>query len=161
LVYYSEAVGLLTIYSQAKPAKPANVEAAKIPVFGFVYGRTAILVDRKSPESRKAVYDDANRRIKNGASICIFPEGGVPEGDVLLADFKKGAFHLAMHAQTDILPIAIVNAEDVWPEHSSLQLKPGKIELRIGQPISTKGLTKDRIDEICSLTHHTIENLLL
>ena len=54
-------------------------ELAKIPLFGFFYKRTCILVDRSSAKSRQAVFLRAQRRLKQGVSICIFPEGGVPE----------------------------------------------------------------------------------
>ena len=48
-------------------------ELVKIPIFGFFYKRTCILVDRSSPKSRKAVFIRAQKRIMEGASICIFP----------------------------------------------------------------------------------------
>ena len=63
-------------------------ELVKIPLFGFFYKRVCILVDREDSRSRTGVYRRAQRRIDQGLSICIFPEGGVPEEDVLLDDFK-------------------------------------------------------------------------
>ena len=59
-------------------------ELAKIPLFGFFYKRTSILVDRSNPKSRQAVYLRVQKRLKQGLSICIFPEGGVPEETVML-----------------------------------------------------------------------------
>ena len=64
-------------------------ELAKIPLFGFFYKRTCILVDRSSEKSRKAVFLRAQRRLQSGLSICIFPEGGVPEEHIELDEFKK------------------------------------------------------------------------
>lgn len=80
-------------------------ELAKIPIFSFFYKRTSILVDRASPDSRKAVYTAAQKRIDSGLSICIFPEGGVPDESVFLDGFKEGAFRLANHHQLPIKPI--------------------------------------------------------
>ncbi len=80
-------------------------ELAKIPIFSFFYKRTSILVDRASPDSRKAVYAAAQKRIDNGLSICIFPEGGVPDENIFLDDFKEGAFRLANQHKLDIKPI--------------------------------------------------------
>ncbi len=65
-------------------------ELSKLPIFGFFYKRTCILVDRGSARSRKAVYDSAQERLKQGMSICIFPEGGVPKEDIILDNFKDG-----------------------------------------------------------------------
>jgi len=49
-------------------------ELAKIPVFGFFYKRSVIMVDRSSLESRKRVYKVAKERLQNGVSMAIFPE---------------------------------------------------------------------------------------
>ena len=78
---------------------------AKIPLFGFFYKRTCILVDRSSPKSRQAVFLRAQRRLKQGLSICIFPEGGVPEEHVVLDSFKDGAFRLAINHKIPIVPM--------------------------------------------------------
>lgn len=80
-------------------------ELAKIPLFVFFYKRTCILVDRSSPRSRQAVFLKAQRRLKQGLSICIFPEGGVPEEHFILDDFKDGAFRLAIHHQIPLVPM--------------------------------------------------------
>lgn len=81
-------------------------ELSKIPLFGFFYKRTCILVDRNDLKSRKEVYNQAQKRIKNGLSICIFPEGLVPDDEsIVLAPFKDGAFSLAIEHQLDIVPI--------------------------------------------------------
>ena len=80
-------------------------ELANIPLFGFFYKRTCILVDRNSAKSRQAVFLRAQKRLKTGVSICIFPEGGVPEEHIELDDFKDGAFRLAINHHIPIVPI--------------------------------------------------------
>ncbi len=81
-------------------------ELVKIPIFGFFYKRSCILVDRNSPRSRKEVYDQCQERISQGLSICIFPEGGVPDDEsIILDDFKDGAFRMAIEHQLPILPL--------------------------------------------------------
>jgi len=81
-------------------------ELAKIPLFGFFYQRTCILVDRKSMHSRKDVFNQAQRRLSQGVSICIFPEGGVPDDETVALDpFKDGAFRLAIEHQVPIVPL--------------------------------------------------------
>lgn len=80
-------------------------ELVKIPIFGFFYKRVCILVDRESSKSRSAVYRRAQNRLNQGLSICIFPEGGVPEEDILLDDFKDGAFKMAIAHGIPIVPM--------------------------------------------------------
>lgn len=79
-------------------------ELVKIPVFGFFYKRVVIMVDRSSLESRKRVFTMAKKRLQNGVSMAIFPEGLVPTEDVVLAPFKKGAFSLAIEFEIPIVP---------------------------------------------------------
>lgn len=80
-------------------------ELTKIPIFGFFYKKTCIVVDRSSPKSRKEVFTAASNKINLGYSICIFPEGGVPEESILLDEFKDGAFRLAINHQLPIVPL--------------------------------------------------------
>jgi len=80
-------------------------ELTKIPIFGFFYKRTCIVVDRNSLKSRKEVFSQANKKILLGYSICIFPEGGVPDESVVLDTFKEGAFRLAIDHQLPVVPL--------------------------------------------------------
>lgn len=85
-------------------------ELTKIPIFGFFYKKTCILVDRSNAHSRQAVFMEANRKIKSGLSICIFPEGGVPDDTSILLDiFKDGAFRLAIEHQLPIVPLVFTD----------------------------------------------------
>jgi len=84
-------------------------ELARIPLFGFFYKKTCILVDRSSAKSRQAVFLMAQRRLKSGLSICIFPEGGVPEEHIVLDEFKDGAFRLAINHDTPIVPLTFLD----------------------------------------------------
>lgn len=84
-------------------------ELAKIPLFGFFYKRTCILVDRKSSKSRMAVFERAQKRLNQGLSICIFPEGGVPDEAIVLDEFKDGAFRLAIDHHIPIVPLTFAD----------------------------------------------------
>ncbi len=115
-------------------------ELAKIPLFGFFYKRTCILVDRSSEKSRKAVFLRAQRRLKQGLSICIFPEGGVPEESVLLDDFKDGAFRLAINHQIPIAPFIFLDNKKRF-SYTFFSGSPGKMRVIGHQFIETKGLS--------------------
>jgi 1-acyl-sn-glycerol-3-phosphate acyltransferase len=81
-------------------------ELVKIPLFGFFYKRVCILVDREDTKSRTRVYRRAQKRLNQGLSICIFPEGGVPADDTVLLDpFKDGAFKMASAHNIPVVPI--------------------------------------------------------
>lgn len=114
-------------------------ELAKIPLFGFFYKRTCILVDRSSAKSRQAVFLRAQRRLKQGLSICIFPEGGVPEEHILLDTFKDGAFRLAINHQIPIVPITFYDNKKRF-SYTFFSGSPGRMLVKIHKFIKTEGL---------------------
>ncbi len=117
-----------------------KAELAKIPLFGFFYKRTCILVDRSDQKSRQAVFKRAQKRLKQGLSICIFPEGGVTENGVLLDEFKDGAFRLAINHQIPIVPIVFADNKKRF-SFDFFSGGPGKMRAKILKFISTDGLT--------------------
>lgn len=114
-------------------------ELAKIPLFGFFYKRTCILVDRSSAKSRQAVFLRAQRRLKQGLSICIFPEGGVPEEAVLLDAFKDGAFRLAINHQIPVVPITFYDNKKRF-SYTFFSGGPGRMQVKIHNFFKTEGL---------------------
>ncbi len=117
-------------------------ELVKIPLFGFFYKRTCIMVDRSSTKSRMEVFERAQKRLNQGLSICIFPEGGVPHESVLLDDFKDGAFRLAIDHQIPIVPIVFPDNKRRFP-FSFFAGSPGGMRAKILAPIETSGYTQD------------------
>ena len=114
-------------------------ELAKIPLFGFFYKRTCILVDRSSAKSRQAVFLRAQRRLKQGLSICIFPEGGVPEEHILLDEFKDGAFRLAINHQIPVVPISFYDNK-IRFSYTFFSGGPGRMRAKIHKFLKTEGL---------------------
>jgi 1-acyl-sn-glycerol-3-phosphate acyltransferase len=114
-------------------------ELVKIPLFGFFYKRSSIMVDRSSTRSRTAVYMRAKKRLDSGLSICIFPEGGVPDENVVLDSFKDGAFKLAIDYQIPIVPMSFLDCKKrySWKFFSG---SPGKLRVLVHKFIPTKGL---------------------
>ena len=114
-------------------------ELAKIPLFGFFYKRTCILVDRSSAKSRQAVFLQAQRRLKQGLSICIFPEGGVPEEHILLDEFKDGAFRLAINHNIPIVPITFADNKKRF-SYTFFSGGPGQMRVKIHKFLETANL---------------------
>jgi 1-acyl-sn-glycerol-3-phosphate acyltransferase len=120
-------------------------ELAKLPIFGFVYKRTCILVDRENNKSRKKAFDDAERKLKLGLSVCIFPEGMVPEEDIILSDFKSGAFRLGIEHKIPIVPITFFDCKKRF-SYTFFSGMPGKLRVKVHNFIDTNNLTlQDRI----------------
>ncbi|WP_343328238.1 lysophospholipid acyltransferase family protein [Polaribacter staleyi] len=135
-------------------------ELAKIPVFGFFYKRAVIMVDRTNPESRRRVYRMAKKRLQNGVSMAIFPEGLVPEEEVVLAPFKKGAFSLAIEFEMPIVPQVYYDCKRFF---SWDVFKGGIGTIRVHQHpfISTTGLSIRDMNTLKDKTFDIIYNDLV
>jgi 1-acyl-sn-glycerol-3-phosphate acyltransferase len=121
-----------------------KIELTKIPIFGFFYKRTMIIVDRENKESRKKVYELAKKRLDKGLSVCIFPEGLVPSDEsILLAEFRNGAFVLAIEHQIPIVPISFYDNKKRF-SYTFFSGSPGTLRVKIHKPILTKGLNLEK-----------------
>lgn len=123
-------------------------ELSKIPIFGFFYRRVCILVDRSSSKSRSAVYKRAQKRLNQGVSICIFPEGGVPDDiTVVLDSFKDGAFRLAIEHQIPVVPIVFLDNKKRF-SYEFFSGSPGKTRAVVMPFIQTENLKSSDASEI-------------
>ena len=134
-------------------------ELAKIPLFGFFYKRTCILVDRSSPKSRQAVFLMAQKRLKSGLSICIFPEGGVPEEHILLDEFKDGAFRLAINHQIPIVPLTFKDNKKRF-SYTFFSGGPGLMRVKVHEFLETKNLKIDNTKDLNNIAYEIILNEL-
>jgi len=116
-------------------------ELASLPLFGFFYKKVCILVDRSDAGSRSRVYRQVQKRLQTGLGICIFPEGGVPEEEVLLDTFKNGAFKIAINHDLPIVPISILDTKSRF-SFTFFSGGPGKIRAIVHPSISTDTLSK-------------------
>ncbi|MBT8179806.1 MAG: 1-acyl-sn-glycerol-3-phosphate acyltransferase [Eudoraea sp.] len=114
-------------------------ELQHIPLFGFFYKRVCILVDREDSRSRTAVYRRAQKRLNQGLSICIFPEGGVPEESVVLDKFKDGAFKMAIAHGIPVVPITFLDNKKRFP-FPFFSGSPGPLRVKVNRFIDTSGL---------------------
>jgi len=122
-------------------------ELAKIPLFGFFYKRTCILVDRSSAKSRQAVFLRAQRRLQSGVSICIFPEGLVPEDHIDLAEFKDGAFRLAINHKIPVVPITFYDNKKRF-SYNFFSGGPGLLRVKIHEFLETYNLKIENTKEL-------------
>ena len=117
-------------------------ELGKLPLFGFFYKRVCILVDREDAKSRIGVYRRAQRRLQQGTSICIFPEGGVPDEHILLDTFKDVALKMAIAHK---IPVAHMTFYDGKKRFSFTFLSggPGRLSAKVHRFFETGILAED------------------
>lgn len=134
-------------------------ELASLPLFGYFYKRTNILVDRKSLASKKAVLKQAGDRLQGGTGVCVFPEGGIPATNYLLAPFKAGAFKLAIDHQIPILPITFPDHKRHFGEFWDGGY-PGILRATVHEPIAVDGLKEADISALMARCYKILHDEL-
>ena len=112
----------------------------KFSFFEWFYNKTMITFDRENIGSAFRAYRKADKLLKSGISIVIFPEGMVPKENIILGEFKLGAFKLAIHNKVPIIPITFVDNKRKYPE-DKLTLSLGFLRVSIHSPINTNNMT--------------------
>ncbi len=123
----------------------AKIEMARIPLFGIVYRRGSVLVDRKSEESRKKSYAYMKRVLEMGLHMCIYPEGTRNRTRQPLKEFKDGAFRLAVETGKPIIPAVLFNTKKVLPQQKAFYFWPGVVEMHFLPSVPTEQLKAEDV----------------
>jgi len=133
-------------------------ELLSYPVVGWHLKRSGqVCVDQQNPARSVGQIKSAVRTLKAGMPLVIFPEGG-RSADGIIRSFLPGAFFLAIKAQVDVVPIALVGTYDLLPMNT-YHIKPRPLEMRVGEPIQTVGLTLRDMDRLSAKVQEELEGL--
>jgi 1-acyl-sn-glycerol-3-phosphate acyltransferase len=136
----------------------AKHELARVPVFGrAMMSAGNIFIDRGNLTSSFASYDTAAAQLREGLSAMVFAEG-TRSRDGRLLPFKKGPFILAIRASVPLVPLCIQGAFERTPK-GALNVRPGAVVVRVGEPIDTGGLTYDDRDRLSASARTAMERL--
>lgn len=131
----------------------------KIPLIGMACKYSEqIFVDRSSAMAMARSIIEAKKRLRNGMSIVVFPEG-TRTLDGKMSAFKKGAFKLAMDFKLPIVPLTIDGSFNILPRTSIVNIKYGKIILTIHKPIYPSKGAED-MDRVMKETYNAIQSAL-
>ena len=139
----------------------AKIEMARIPLFGIIYKRGSVLVDRKSEESRKRSYSSMKDVLYMGLHMCIYPEGTRNKTEKPLKEFKDGAFRLAVETGKPIMPAVIFNTDKVLSSKKFFFFMPGKIEMHFLPPVETTGLQVEDVKHLREIIFHQMQEKIL
>ena len=125
----------------------AKRELFKVPFIGWHLARSGhLMIDRGDRESAKRLLARAAEKVRAGVNVLVFPEG-TRSLDGSLRPFKKGVFHLAIDAGVPVLPIRLLGAHRILPRGTG-RIVPGEVEMRVGRPIDTSGLTRSDLETL-------------
>lgn len=131
----------------------------RVPFLGWHLRRAGHLpVDRSNVRaSLRSMTEGAKIVAERGISILLFPEGGrAPEG---LREFKEGAAYIAIKSGVPVVPIAISGMRELLPM-GSVHLRSGRVMVRIGMPIPTKGLKLSDREDLTQRLYSEISGML-
>ncbi len=119
----------------------------KAPIFGWVYIRGTVLVDRKSEASRRKSFEDMKKVLAQGLHMVIYPEGTRNRTTDPLKSFHDGAFKLAIAAQKEIIPTLIFNTKTVLPPEKTFYMRPHRLEMHFLPAVSAENITSKELRE--------------
>jgi 1-acyl-sn-glycerol-3-phosphate acyltransferase len=128
------------------------------PFIGWHLQRSGqVCINQQNPAASIGAIKSALRSLRSGMPLVIFPEGGRTR-DGNIQSFLPGAFFLAIKAQADIVPIALIDTFDLLPMNT-YHIKCQPLEMRVGEIIPTAGLTVRDTDEVSARVKSAIEAL--
>ncbi len=130
-------------------------EVLKVPIFGYaLYASRNIFIDRSHRDKAIESINKGFDRLPKGVSVMVFAEGTrSPDGQI--HEFKKGGFIPAVERKMPILPVTVNGSRRVLPK-GSLAMRPGKIQVVIGDPIDTSAYAHDNVQKLIDRTRQVI-----
>jgi len=121
-----------------------------LPLFGlYLYCCGHIGIERRKAFRARKSLERAARRIADGTSVAMFPEG-TRSADGSVHPFKKGTFVLAIRAGVPVIPVSLAGVKRVAPR-GLFSLRPGELAMTLHLPIPTAGRC---VEEAGALAEH-------
>ena len=118
-------------------------DVKNIPLFGYMFRKLHIQVNRESSQSRVGSLSKALKTLAQGRSIVIYPEGGIrTKKPPQMHTFMDGAFKMAIQQQVPIVPVTLLTNYKILPDEGKLRLYRNPLRAVVHEPLSTIGLTQ-------------------
>ncbi len=124
--------------------------AFNVPIFGSLLRYTNQI---QVSSDKHAVYENALKQLRSGASILLFPEGQNTKGKTILP-FHTGAVRLSMESNVPIVPIGIyLDPAWIWRKNVVIRnikvvfawYRYGWYGVTFGKEITIQGSVEDRL----------------
>jgi 1-acyl-sn-glycerol-3-phosphate acyltransferase len=133
----------------------------KVPLFGYMFRKLYIPVNRHSSKSRAETIERSREAIEKGRGLGIFPEGTIPHQDVpQMIPFKDGAFRVAIEKQVPLIPVTIINNWLILPDNGKFMPARHLMHMVVHEPIATTGMNLNHIEELKNKTFSIIQQEL-
>lgn len=164
-VYCANHFSLLDIVSFGFSPNPVvyigKSSLAKIPLFGYMFKKLHVTVDRSSLKNRYEALQTALEKMGEERSLVMYPEGGILSKNIpQMARFKDGAFRAAITKQIPLVPVSLPDNWIILPDEKIPLITRRKMRMVYHQPIPTKGLNMEDLPSLKEKVHEVIENEL-
>jgi 1-acyl-sn-glycerol-3-phosphate acyltransferase len=133
-------------------------ELLAYPIVGWQLRRSGqVCIDQQNPGHSISSIRAALKGLKAGLPLVIYPEGGRSDNGEI-KPFLAGAFFLAIKAQVDVVPVALVGTYELLPM-DTYHIKCRPLEMRVGEPIPTAGLTLRDLETLSARVKKAVEEL--
>jgi 1-acyl-sn-glycerol-3-phosphate acyltransferase len=152
-------VPLLTPFFPGPNKTIAKKSMSRIPLFGWVYTRGSVLVDRGNDTSRKKSFDAMKRVLQvEQLNMAVYPEGTRNRTGKPLKSFYDGAFRLAIDCKKDVMPVVILYTSTVLPPGKIFYLWPTEVQMHLLPSVSSASKSLTELKE--EVHHHMWDYIL-
>ena len=133
-------------------------EMKKVPIFSiWMLFMNCQFLDRSDLRAGLKMINRCVELVKDGTSICIFPEGTRNKTDeVDIMEFHEGSFKIAEKTGCPIVPVTINNSDQVFEAHFP-KIKKAHVIIEYAPPIETAGLSREDFRRLSGEVHDIIE----
>jgi 1-acyl-sn-glycerol-3-phosphate acyltransferase len=136
----------------------AKKELFRYPFMGWHLRRSGqIPIERENARSSLRSLNRASEALRSGIPLLVFPEGG-RTADGTIKPFLSGAFYVAIKAEVDVVPIVLIGTRERLPMNS-FHIVPGDVQMIVGDPISTHGLSPRDMDTLAARVQTAMEDV--
>ena len=122
----------------------------KVPLFGYMFAKLHIQVDRDKGHSRAYSLNKSIKTLVSGRSVMVFPEGGIvtKHPPQLHLPLQKGAFIMAIQQQVPLVSVTLHTNHQLLPDETPIRLRPGVVRAIVHEPISTLGMSQEDVPDL-------------
>lgn len=132
----------------------------KVPLLNIWMKRLyCLFLDRKDMKKGLQTILTGIDQVKNGISMCIFPEGTRNRTAEEMLPFKGGSFKIAERTGCPILPMAITGSADILENHVP-KIRPAHVIIQYGAPIRLEELAPEDRKHLSSYVQNEIHRML-
>ncbi|MBQ8857750.1 MAG: 1-acyl-sn-glycerol-3-phosphate acyltransferase [Lachnospiraceae bacterium] len=118
-----------------------------------------LFLNRENPREGLKTILQGIENIKNGVSMCIFPEGTRNKVDTEMLPFKEGSLKMAEKTGCLIIPVALTNTAEIFENHAPW-IRPCKVVIEYGTPIDPKTLSREEKKHLGAYCRDRIQEML-